>query len=327
MNPIVFHFNASRFCRATILVASAAVIFSGCSEKKTNPDVVATVGNREITVADFKQEIEWRRQNERPLPDKEVLLGEMISRELSLQKAKALGLEKDRDVQRTYEDILASKLRERELAARLTAVKVSEEELRADYKRNLQHYTQPAKARLSLICVKTDRKMSEEKIAGIESRMGEILKLAKALPEGSRGFDRVAVDFSEDQASRYKGGDVGWFDDGASLYRWPTEVVQAGFGLKIGEVSEVIKAPDGFYLVKKMDARDSVVAPFEQVQATIQHRLLAQKRQETEAAFARDLQSFAPVQTNEETFAGLDYPKTTVAAAPEFKPPALPRSP
>jgi parvulin-like peptidyl-prolyl isomerase len=284
------------------------------------------VGNREITAADFKQEVEWRKQNERPLPDKEILLGEMISRELALQKAKALGLEKDRDVQRTYEDILTSKLRERELVSRVSAVKVSPEEVRADYQKDLQRYTQPAKARLALIYIKTDRKMSQEKIAEQATRMGEVLALAKALPENVKGFDRVAVDFSEDQSSRYKGGDVGWFDEGEARYRWPNEVVQAGFALKTGEVSSVIKTSDGFYLIKKTDARDAAVASFEQVQGTIQHQLLAEKRRETEKDFARELQSFAPVQTNEQALAGIDYPKTTVATAPEFKPPALPRS-
>ena len=39
--------------------------------------------------------LEWRKQTGRNLPDKEVLLGEMISRELAVQKARALGLEKD----------------------------------------------------------------------------------------------------------------------------------------------------------------------------------------------------------------------------------------
>lgn len=326
MKKFVSYFEASRFCRTTILVAAMVSFFSACSKKEVNPEVLAKVGKREITISDFKQEVEWRKQNERPVPNKEILLGEMISRELTLQKAKALGLEKDFDVQRTYEDILASKLREGELATRVASVKVSPEEIHADYKKNLQRYTQPAKARLAMIYIKTDRKMSQEKITEQENRMGDVSKLAKALPENSKGFDSIAVDFSDDQSSRYKGGDVGWFDKGASLYRWPTEVIQSGFALKTGELSSIIKTADGFYLIKKTDARDTVVMPYEQVQGTIRHRLLAQKRQEAEAVYARELQTFAPVETNEQALAGIDFPKTTVANAPEFKPPALPRS-
>jgi len=326
MKRFVSYFETRRIGCATILIAATVAIFSGCSEKKANPDVLAKVGNREITVSDFKAEIEWRKQNERALPDKEVLLGEMISRELALQKARSLGLEKDRDVQRTYEEILASKLKERELAARLAAVKISTEEAQADYQKNLQRYTQPAKARLALIQIATDRKMSREKTDELEARAQEVLELAKALPENVKNFDRVAVDFSDDQASRYKGGDVGWYDEGATLTRWPAEVMNAAFALKTGEISDVIKTGKGFFIVRKLDTREAVVTPLAQVQGSIEHRLLAQKRQETEAVFARELQTFAPVQTNEQAFAEIDYPKTTVATAPEFKPPALPRT-
>ena len=124
MKKSVYYFEISRFGRATILVAASFVLFSGCSKKGANPEVLATVGNREITINDFKQEMEWRKQNERSLPAKEILLGEMIARELALQKAKSLGLEKDPDVQRTYQDILRSKLKERELGPRVAAVKV-----------------------------------------------------------------------------------------------------------------------------------------------------------------------------------------------------------
>lgn len=326
MTKSVFHKASCRFACATILVVAAALVFSGCSEKKTNPDVLATVGTHEITIADFNEEIAWRQRTGRSLPEKDVLLGEMISRELSVQKAKSLGLEKDRDVQRTYDDILASRLRERELAARIDAVKVSPEEARADYQKDLEHYTQPAKSRLSLIYIRSDAKWSEKKQAELEARADDVLNLAKALPKDTKGFGGVAADFSEDQSSRYKGGDVGWFDSGEALYRWPAEVVQAGFALNVGEISGIIKTASGFYLVKKTDARDSVVAPFEQVRGTIEHRLLAEKRKETENAFSRELQSFAPVKTNEQTFDGLDYPKTKMANAPEIKPPALPRS-
>lgn len=319
-----FQFNSNGFYCATILLAM--VIFAGCSKKEANPDVLATVGKHEITVSDFNEEIAWRKKTGRSLPDKDALLAEMISRELSVQKAKSLGLDKSREVRRTYEEILASQLREQELASRIAALKVSPEEARAVYRKQLKDYTQPAKARLALIYIKVDPKWSETKISELEARANDVLNLAKTLPEDTKGFGRVAVDFSEDQASRYKGGDVGWYDQGAPLYRWPNDVMQAGFALKVGEVSDIIKTSKGFFVVKKTDARESVVQPFERVQETIEHRLLAEKREETKKTFARELQSFAPIKTNEQALAGLDYPKTKMANAPESEPPALPRS-
>src|SRR5207302_3329303 len=192
------------------------------------------------------------------------------SRELLLQKARAAGLEDDPDVRHSYESLLAGKLRERLLTPRIDALKVSSEEVQALYEKNLSQNTRAAKARLALGYIKTEHKMSPERLAEAEKRIEEARQLVLALPAGTRGFGRVAIDYSEDQASRYKGGDAGWFDQGLTAYRWPADVVSAGFALKAnGEVSQVIKATNGLYLVSKLDTRDAVTTPLEQIQASL----------------------------------------------------------
>ncbi len=312
-----------------ITFAVGMLLIAGCKPKATSPDVLAKVGTREIRVQDFKQEIEWRTKNHRALPDKQALLEEMISRELLQQKARAAGLDDDPDVRHSYESLLAGKLRERLLTPRIDALKVAPEEVQALYEKNLPHNTRAAKARLAIIYVKTERKISAEKLAEAEKRIGEARQLALALPPSTRGFGQVAIDFSDDQASRYKGGDVGWFDQGPAGYRWPAEVVTAGFALKTNEISQIIKGTNGFYLVSKLDTRDAVTTPFEQLQASLQRRLLTEKRQETEAAFRQELRSAASVQSFPQALGQVEYPVTTtvVAKSEEPLPPALPHSP
>jgi peptidyl-prolyl cis-trans isomerase C len=313
---------------AALGAAALLAAFAGCSPKPVETGVLVRVGKHAITVDDFEKEVQWRVQNQRPLPSKTALLDEMIARELRLQKARATGLENDPEVRRAFESMLAAKVEERELMPRLDAVKVAPEEIRAAFQTNIAHYTRPAKVRLALIQLKIDPKMGAEKIAGLESRINEARTLAKNLPPNSRGFGKIAVEFSEDQASRYQGGDVGWFDQGQPEYRWPNEVVAAGFALqKQGDLSDVIRTSDGFYLVSKLDSRESVVTPLEQVQASLQHRLLAEKQQQAQDAYARELRAFAPVQTYPQALAGLEYPTTTVAKAEGALPPGLPRSP
>ncbi len=310
------------------LAALSAVLglTAGCKPKATAPVLVlAKVGSHEIRVEDFNNEVQWRLKNHRPLPGKEALLEEMIARELLVQKARAAGLENDPDVRRSYEGMLVSRIQERELTPRLDAVKPSPEAVHALYEKNLAQYARPAKARLAFICIKIEPKMSEEKISAAEARIQEALKLAKALAPSSRGFDRVAVDYSEDQASRYKGGDVGWFDEGRTAYRWPAEVVSAGFALKTnGEISGVIRATNGFYIVSKLDSRDAVITPLEQVQTSLQRGLLTEKRREAEAAFRRETRSFAAVETFTQALANVPYPAATMAKTEEPQPPSLP---
>src|SRR2546427_8703182 len=77
-----------RISAALLLLAA---FLPACSKKPVPPAVLARVGNHEITIQDFEREVQWYEKGRRPLPDKQALLEQMISRELRLQKAKALG--------------------------------------------------------------------------------------------------------------------------------------------------------------------------------------------------------------------------------------------
>ena len=105
------------------------------------------------------------------MPEKQVLLDEIIPHELGMQKARKAGLEKDFEVRRAYEEMLVTTFKERELAPQLQAVTVSAEEIRAVYERDVAKYTRPGKARLALINIKTDRKTTPEKLVELEARV------------------------------------------------------------------------------------------------------------------------------------------------------------
>lgn len=324
----MFNKNNTRFPSrlAMLTFAFALVLVEGCKPRATAPAILAKVGSHEIRIEDFNNEVAWRQKNHRPLPEKEALLEEMISRELLVQKARAAGLETDPDVRRSFEGLLVSKIQERELSPRLDSVKAAPEDVRALYEKNLPQYTRPAKARLAFIQIKTDPKMGAEKLAEAESRIHEAHKLAKVLPPSSRGFDQVAIDYSEDQASRYKGGDIGWFDQDRKAYRWPAEVISAGFALKSnGEISDVIRAANGFYIVSKLDSRESVITPLEEVQPSLQRGLLAETRKEIQAAFRREIRASMVVESFTQELAKVQYPATSLAKAEE-PPPSLPSS-
>src|SRR5438874_12854557 len=91
-----FGFRISDFgfrISASLLLLLA--LLSGCSRKAVSTNILARVGSHEITIQDFDREVQWYVKSRRPLPDKETVLEQMISRELRLQKAKASGLEND----------------------------------------------------------------------------------------------------------------------------------------------------------------------------------------------------------------------------------------
>jgi parvulin-like peptidyl-prolyl isomerase len=295
----------------------------GCA-KKANPSVLVKVGTREFTIQDFDREVQWYLQNQQPLPERGVLLERMVQRELRLQKAKTSGLDKDPEVRRHYEAMLAGKVEELHLKPQLDALEVTPTEIRAVYEKEISRYSRPAKVRLALICIKTERRMSPQDLAEAASRIQAARQAALVLPAGTHGLGTVAAGYSEDQASRYRGGDVGWFDQGRAEYRWPTEVVSAGFALaKNGDISQVINAADGFYVVSRLDWREPGVIPLEQVQNALRRRLLEEKRQQVEIAFNLQLQSVTPVEIFTQALAKVQYPTTALAKAEETMPPML----
>jgi parvulin-like peptidyl-prolyl isomerase len=177
-----------------------------------------------------------------------------------------------------------------------------------------------------MVYLAADAKLPTNRLAEIAARAGEAHQQALALPAAEKGFGQVAADFSEDQATRYRGGDAGWFTGDFLVERWPKEVLAAGLALaNVGDVSEIIHAADGFYFVKKMDARPSVVAPLAQVQGGIERRLLVAKREQMEKEFAASLRA-GKVQTDLSLLSQVAYPTQSPVSVAAL-PPSLPGSP
>jgi len=318
---------ASSAAAAVPLVAALGLLaLAGCAKSPApDPSVVATVGDRVIRLEDVQREVAWRQNARRAVPEPAALLEEVVSQEALVRKARAAGLDQDPEYLRACRSLLISKIKERELTPRVEALQVSAEELQAAYEKEIDRHTQPAKARLALVQIKTDPKMDERRMAELRTRIDEARAQALDLTNANAGFGPVAVAYSEDQPTRYKGGDVGWFDEGQTHYRWPAEVIRAGFALKTSsEVSEVIRAENGFYLVKKLDTRASTVTAQTQVEERLRRQLLAQKREQTEKSFLHDARQTAGVQIFPEALASLPASSTMVARRTTDEPPSLP---
>jgi parvulin-like peptidyl-prolyl isomerase len=96
--------------------------------------------------------------------------------------------------------------------------------------------------------------------------------LRKQLDAGA-DFAKLAKDNSDDKTSAAKDGDYG---DIGHTSPYPEAIKKAIFALKIGEVSEPIRQPGGFYLIK---AADSSYKPFDQVHGEIHNTVVGQEFQ------------------------------------------------
>lgn len=289
--------------------------------QQPDPDLIATVGNREIRVKQFKEEAA-RRGGLRPEGlDRRKLLEELIDYEAMLVKAFEAGLDKDPEVIRAYHNLLVGKLRTRQLEPRIENVAISDEEIKAQYETHIDRYTRPARSRIAILYFETHPTMSPEKRESIRARLAEAREKAQSLSQDERGFGALAIRYSEDQASRYKGGDIGWLAQGRA-YRWPDPVVSAGFSLEtIGDVSDVIETDNGLYLVKLLDRRDAVATPLEKAKTRIRHKMLLEKRKQTEAAFIAEQRAATEITIYPDVLASIPMPET---GKPGLAPPSLP---
>jgi parvulin-like peptidyl-prolyl isomerase len=241
-------------------------------------------------------------------------------------------LTEDPQVQREIELLLIGKLRDRELAPKLESVQVTTEEAKAEYQQNLSKYTTPAKVRLAMLYLPSGKKASETKRAELRQRLEEgrrkILENPSSLARisGVPGFGPLALEYSDDHASRHRGGDIGWLDAGNFEYRWPRAVLEAAYRLDKGAISEVIEAEDGLYLAMKTDARELSVTPFAQVESTIRHSLLLKKRHEIEETFRQQAVQLAGVEIDEKALAAVEVSPAAavVAQRSDARPPGLP---
>jgi hypothetical protein len=246
----------------------------------------------------------------------------MIDYETLLVRAYQMGLEKDPDVVRSYYNLLIGKLKKRELDPRLENIKVTEPEILSHYERHRDRFTRPARIRLAFLMMGMHPTMSEEKKRKIRERMAEARD--KALKtSNSHGFGSLAIDYSEHQATRYKGGDIGWIEEGRR-YRWDPEIIEAGFSLKKrGAISDTIETDTGLYLVKVMDRRASEIIPLEKVKERIRHQLVLSKQKEQEKAFQDEIKNAVPIQIYHDALASVPDLTPQDAASKEVAPPPI----
>jgi peptidyl-prolyl cis-trans isomerase SurA len=140
-------------------------------------------------------------------------------------------------------EIIVQRLREREVDARITVSDAEVENYLATIKAQLGG---EAEYRLAHILVVVPEQASAEQIEAKRLRAAEA---SKNIRDGA-DFAQVAAGFS-DASDALSGGNLGW-RPGARL---PTVFAETVRGMKVGDVSQVLRSAAGFHIVKLIDRR------------------------------------------------------------------------
>lgn len=163
-------------------------------------------------------------------------------------------------------DILSSKLKpsENEVKKYLESAE-GQKAAESYYQKNKSNYIIPEQVRAQHILIKTQEgdKTSEEealkKIKQIEERIAK-----------NEEFGKLASELSEDEGSKIKQGELGFFSRG----RMVKEFEEVAFKLKVGEVSGPVKTPFGFHLIKLNERKEAGEKSLDEVSHSIAEHLL-----------------------------------------------------
>jgi peptidyl-prolyl cis-trans isomerase D len=156
-------------------------------------------------------------------------------------------------------------------------------------------------------------------------RLVSVRAEAEKLPAETRNFGEIAKRVSEDAATRYVGGELGWIYAGqAESYRWGPELVRAAFALPApGALSEVLRHERGWYLLKLVEREEAKPAPLEKLAAGIRSRIQKERREAVRASFYAQLLAGTTVSVDPAKLAAIG---PLAPAEPQAAPPSLPKN-
>jgi len=160
------------------------------------------------------------------------------------------------------------------------SVTVPDADVEAFYKQNLSQYTTPAQVRASHILFKTEGKDEN----AVRAQAETVLKQAKA---PGADFDALARQYSEDESNKDRGGDLDYFGRG----RMVPEFEAAAFGMKSGDISDLVKTSFGFHIIKVVDSQAEVVRSMADVREEIVDQLRWQRAQQEAETVAKAVAS------------------------------------
>jgi peptidyl-prolyl cis-trans isomerase D len=154
---------------------------------------------------------------------------------------------------------------------------VSAEDIQRSYEDNKQQYSTPEQVRASHILLKTEGKDD----AAVKKQAEELLAKVKS----GADFAKLATEFSQDDASKIKGGDLDFFGKGQMV----PEFDKAAFSMKPGEISDLVKTQYGYHIIKVTDKKDATTKSIDEVRAQIEDQIKWDRAQNEAQRVADDV--------------------------------------
>lgn len=304
----------SRTLVAVALVAMLAFSATGC--KKAKEGVAAEVNGEPILLktldkefAQYKEQypqlFEGKDATQRENEYRRRILDSLIDDELMRQAAEEQGIAvTEEDITKQIDqlkagfgdeekfeqaitsagmtiDQLKDQIREQMLTQKIiesldSGDKITEDQIKAYYEKNKEQFLIPASKRASHILFKLE---DEEGARAVLKRIKQ-----------GEDFAKLAKEYSTDKDTAAKGGDLGFPQTSFSQ-----DFKQALDKLKIGEVSDLVKSPLGWHIIKATEEREGRQQTLDEVKERIEQILTQQRRANSYQDYLKELREKADI--------------------------------
>jgi peptidyl-prolyl cis-trans isomerase C len=289
--------------RRVLGILALAPLFAGLACHKADGSgkvtddspVVATVGDTKITARELEQIVNEKhpflRKRYADHDKLKELLDETVRFETLAQEAQRRGYDKDPDVVRAMKQQMIAKLMQKDFEGKQGPDGVSDADIARYYSEHNAEFNSPESVRVSEIVTHDE---SKAKKAFAEAK-------AHAGPAGAdlRAFRDLVMTYSEDDATKTQGGDLGFVTRSTATV--PKPVLDAAFSLtSIGDISEPVSVDGAFVVLLLTQRRPAVARTLEDAKNDIRQRLFRNDHDKALVSFVNDLEKKAGVQLKEE---------------------------
>ncbi|MEJ9113037.1 peptidylprolyl isomerase PrsA [Bacillus paramobilis] len=239
-----------------IITALISILMLAACGQKNSSATVATATDSTITKGDFEKQLKDRYGKD--------MLYEMMAQDVITKKYKVSDDDIDRELQK------AKKQYGDQFTAVLENNRLKDE---ADFKNQIKFKLAMNEAIKKSVTEKDvkDHYKPEIKASHIlVSDENEAKEIKKKLDAGA-SFEELAKQESQDLLSKDKGGDLGYFHSGTMTPEFET----AAYKLNIDQISEPVKSPNGYHIIKLTGKKD--LQPYDEVKDSIRKNLEAER--------------------------------------------------
>ena len=233
------------------------------SEESVQGTVLARVNKEVITLESFDEKVKAfaalapESKVKINTPDaKKTYLNDLVTQELLIQEAKSRGIDKQKEIKDAIDEFKKQVMIRQLVKDETRGITIDPAEITAFYDRYKKEFASPQEVKVSEIVVASEAVAKEILIGLLQG--GDFAAVAK---------ERSAA------PSASSGGSVGLVKKGDKFDKY-NEVISM---LEVGQVSQIFKGPDGFYIVKVDERKGGTVPSMNEVYEQIKDGLLQQK--------------------------------------------------